>query len=191
MIGREGVVGTPALVGLGRAINGCIVQVAGKAYGVSLERFEHAMVRSRQLRDYIARFDANLMAQAQQAAACNANHSAQARVCRWLLELRDRCDDNVVPLTQGFLAHMVGVQRTTVTLAASRLQAAGAIRCRRGKVSILDAAKLESEACDCYERMRTLREKMAPTGKYESVERAPAIVQAASHNKLTEQERAL
>jgi CRP-like cAMP-binding protein len=78
--------------------------------------------------------DASLFAQAQQSAACNAAHSAQARICRWVLELHDRSDTEMVPLTQSFLARMVGVQRTTVTLVASKLQSAGIIRCRRGKV---------------------------------------------------------
>jgi hypothetical protein len=83
-------------------------------------------------------------------------------VCRWLLELRDRCDSDVIPLTQGFLAHMVGVQRTTVTQIASKLQASGAIRCRRGRIRILDAAKLEGDACECYGRVKLLVDTISP-----------------------------
>jgi hypothetical protein len=104
--------------------------------------------------------DASLFAQAQQSAACNAAHSAQARICRWVLELHDRSDTEVVPLTQSFLARMVGVQRTTVTLVASKLQSAGIIRCRPGRVRVLDPAKLEAAACPCYGRMRQTREGM-------------------------------
>jgi hypothetical protein len=75
-----------------------------------------------------------------------------------VLELHDRSDTEVVPLTQSFLARMVGVQRTTVTLVASKLQSAGIIRCRRGKVRVLDPAKLEKAACPCYARMRQMRQ---------------------------------
>jgi CRP-like cAMP-binding protein len=160
MIGNEGMLGSCALAGTGSAINDAVVQVSGTAYSLPRTRFEEALGQSRSLRQRAARFDCLLLAQAQQAAACNASHSAQARVCRWLLELRDRCDSDVVPLTQTFLAQMVGVQRTTVTLVASRLQAAGIIRCRRGKVRVLDAAKLEHSACECYSRMKKLRKNL-------------------------------
>ena len=160
MIGSEGMLGSAATADASCAMNDATVQVGGMAYAVPRARFADALGRSRTLRDKVARLDAVLLAQAQQAAACNASHSAQARVCRWLLELRDRCDSDVIPLTQGFLAHMVGVQRTTVTLVASKLQAAGVIRCRRGKVRILDAEKLENAACGCYGRMRDLRESL-------------------------------
>jgi CRP-like cAMP-binding protein len=160
MIGCEGIVGSGSIAGPNGATSDATVQVAGMAYAIPRARFAEAVGRSRALREKVARVDALLLAQAQQAAACNASHSAQARVCRWLLELRDRCDSDMVPLTQGFLAHMVGVQRTTVTLVASKLQAAGVIRCRRGKVRILDPEKLEAVACNCYGRMRDLRESL-------------------------------
>jgi CRP-like cAMP-binding protein len=160
MIGCEGIVGSMTSAGANRAINDATVQVPGMADAVPRTRFLEAACQSITLRASVARVDAVLLAQAQQAAACNASHSAQARVCRWLLELRDRCDSDVIPLTQGFLAHMVGVQRTTVTLVASKLQAAGVIRCRRGKMRILDAEKLEHAACGCYGRMRDLRESL-------------------------------
>jgi CRP-like cAMP-binding protein len=162
MIGREGIIGTSSVAGMGHVINDARVQAAGKAYAVPRVRFVNALIQSSRLRDQVARFNAVLLAQAQQAAACNASHAAQARICRWLLELRDRCDDDIVPMTQSFLAHMVGVQRTTVTLAESSLQAAGVIRCCRGKVQILDPRKLEDQACACYRRMRELRDRMLP-----------------------------
>ena len=161
MVGREGVIGTPVVAGDGFAINTARVQVQGSAYSVTRTKFLQALDESRQLRQCIERRDAAILAQAQQAAACNASHSAQARVCRWLLELRDRCNSDVIPLTQGFLADMVGVQRTTVTLVASKLQAAGIIRCRRGKVRILEAGKLALAACECFGHMRKLRESLA------------------------------
>jgi CRP-like cAMP-binding protein len=162
MVGREGAVGTSAVAGMGRAINDARVQIEGTACAVPLDRFVDALTRSKSLQCAVARYNAVLLAQTQQAAACNATHSVLARVCRWLLELRDRCESDVVPVTQGFLAHMVGVQRTTVTQVARKLQAADAIRCRRGQVRIIDPAKLESAACECYGRVKLLVETISP-----------------------------
>jgi CRP-like cAMP-binding protein len=143
MIGREGLLGSSVVAGNGRATTDLLVQVSGNGYTVPRSRFLHALAQSSRLSRQMSLVDASLFAQAQQSAACNAAHSAQARICRWLLELHDRSDTEVVPLTQSFLARMVGVQRTTVTLVASKLQSAGIIRCRRGKVRVLDPAKLE------------------------------------------------
>jgi CRP-like cAMP-binding protein len=160
MVGREGLIGSSVVAGNGRATTDVSVQVSGNGYTVPRSRFLHAVAQSQRLSKHMSLIDALLFAQAQQSAACNAAHSAQARVCRWVLELRDRCETDVVPLTQGFLARMVGVQRTTVTLVASRLQAAGIIRCRRGRVRVLDAEKLEDATCPCYSRMRQMRQDL-------------------------------
>jgi CRP-like cAMP-binding protein len=160
MIGSEGMLGSSVVAGTGRATTDATVQISGTGYAVSRSRFLRALERSSQLGKHASQFDASLFAQAQQSAACNAAHSAQARICRWVLELQDRCDTEVVPLTQSFLARMVGVQRTTVTLVASKLQSAGIIRCRRGNMRVLDAAKLEHVACPCYGRMREMRQNL-------------------------------
>jgi CRP-like cAMP-binding protein len=181
MIGCEGLLGSSALAAMGSAINDAVVQVSGTAYAIPRTRYEIALVQSTALRERAARFDCFLLAQAQQAAACNASHSAQARVCRWLLELHDRCNSDVVPLTQNFLAHMVGVQRTTVTLVASRLQTVGIIRCRRGKVRILDGAKLEHSACECYSRVKKLRERLWVAPALEERLRASAFPVRPDH----------
>ena len=86
----------------------------------------------------------------QQSAACNALHKLEARLARWLLHSRDRCDADKLPLSQEFLSQMLGVRRTTVTLAAHTLQAAGVVSYRRGKIEITDRKGLEAIACDCY-----------------------------------------
>jgi CRP-like cAMP-binding protein len=161
MVGREGLIGSPVFAGNGCASTDVTVQVSGTGYTVPRTRFLHALAQSERLSECATQVDAFLFAQAQQSAACNAAHSAQARICRWVLELWDRCDSEVVPLTQGFMASMVGVQRTTVTLVASKLQSEGVIRCRRGTIRVLDAARLEDAACECYGRMRSLRQKLA------------------------------
>jgi CRP-like cAMP-binding protein len=157
MIGPEGGLGTPITAGMGRSMNDVVVQVSGSAYGVPLPAFQDALPNSPKLRERVARFEAVLMAQVQQAAACNATHPTLARMCRWLLELRERHQSDLIPMTHDLLARMIGVQRTTVTLLATNLQEMGAIRCRRGKIQILDVAKLEHTTCECYGRMRAYR----------------------------------
>lgn len=162
MVGREGVIGASLASGMNVALNDAIVQVPGTARAIPFARFAEALDESEALRDSVARCNAVLLAQAQQSAACNALHSAEARVCRWLLELQDRCDGDVIPLTQEYLSEMLGLQRTTVTLIASRLQSIEAIRCRRGKIRILDRHALEHGACECYGRIQHYAAQLQP-----------------------------
>ena len=162
MIGPEGILGTSALAGRGSILNNAVVRTSGIAYRVPRKRFLIALSHSTELQENVARCEAVLLAEAQQTTACNASHSAHARVSRWLLEARDRCGRDVVPLKQHSLAQMLGLRRTTVTLVESRLQRTGFVRCGRGAVQILDAQKLRGEACECYERMLRLREDLLP-----------------------------
>ena len=83
----------------------------------------------------------------------------EKRFCRWLLQTRDRCESDEIPLTQEFLAEMLGVQRTSVTPIARNLQAAGLIKYRRGRIDIIDRAGLESKSCECYESVRLKNEE--------------------------------
>jgi CRP-like cAMP-binding protein len=109
----------------------------------------------------ILRYTEVLLAEAQQVAACNAMHSASARLCRWLLQSADRIGSNEITLTQEYLAQMVGVRRTTVTLLAQSMQVRGLIRYRRGHIVLLDRKGIEECACECYHIMH--HEKLAPT----------------------------
>ncbi len=94
------------------------------------------------------------VAQTQQIAACNVLHNIEPRLCRWLLQTRDRVDGDVLPLTQEFLSEMLGLRRTTVTWAAQALQEAGVIRYWSGRIEVLDHKELHNMACDCYDTMR-------------------------------------
>ncbi len=94
-----------------------------------------------------------LLSQARVTAACNALHSIEARFCRWLLQSADRAASETVPLTQEFLAEMLGVRRTSVTEVASKVQAAGAITYSRGVIKILDRPALLRISCECYETL--------------------------------------
>jgi CRP-like cAMP-binding protein len=92
-----------------------------------------------------------MWALSQQCAACNATHQVEPRIARWLLETRDLIQSDELPLTQEFVAMMLGVQRTSVTLAERNLQADGLIQIRRGRVVLLDVPGLRARACDCHE----------------------------------------
>jgi len=95
-----------------------------------------------------------VLLQAQQSAGCHAFHRVEARLCRWLLQAADTTESNTVNLTQEFLSHMLGVQRTSVTITAHALQKSGLIRYSRGKIEILDRHGIEECACECYAVLR-------------------------------------
>jgi CRP-like cAMP-binding protein len=179
VVGREGVLGSSVASGRADAFSDARVLAAGRAWTVPRGRFLGALDHSPALRTLVACCDAAVLSQAQHAAACNAAHSARARLCRWLLELRDRYEGDAIPATQELLAEMLGVQRTTIVLAAKELQAAGAIRCRRGKVRILDRQRLESETCECHARLSSFRNRMSGPAAHEQAERSARAVEPA------------
>jgi CRP-like cAMP-binding protein len=136
------------------------VQLPGTAAWISASQFQAAAAQSQALRDLIVRYNDVLLAQVQQSVACNALHGLEARLCRWLLQTHDCVDGNVIPLTQEFLGQMLGVRRTTVTIAARLLQSAGLIRYRRGHIQVLDRAALKDISCECYGMIRQNADKM-------------------------------
>lgn len=161
-IGREGALGLMAAVSPRQSLSRAIVQVGGRARRISAPHLHRAWEQSAQVRDLIDRHNEALFAHAIHSVACNALHSVEARFCRWLLSCHDRIDSSTVSLTQEFLADMLGVQRTTVTVVARALQAAGLIRYRRGVVDILDRPGLEAIACECYGAVRRNYQRLLP-----------------------------
>jgi len=161
-IGREGALGLMAAVSPRQSLTRAIVQVPGRARRITAPHLHRAWEQSAQIRDLIDRHNEALFAHAIHSVACNALHSVEARFCRWLLSCDDRIDSSTVALTQEFLADMLGVQRTTVTVVARALQAAGLIRYRRGVVDILDRAGLEATACECYGSVRRNYQRLLP-----------------------------
>src|SRR5207253_10548431 len=107
-----------------------------------------------QLEKKLNRYSQAFALQATQVAACNRLHEVEERLARWLLMSQDRIGGNQVPLTQEFLAHMLGTRRASVTVAAGILQKAGLITYQRGHVKIVDRTQLEGAACECYEIMQ-------------------------------------
>jgi len=147
-IGRGGVIGASAALGARWTFGRAVVQLAGSAAWLSAAQFHAAANECRAIRDLIVRYNDLLLAQVQQSVACNALHALEARLCRWLLQTHDCVDGDAIPLTQEFLGQMLGVRRTTVTIAARLLQSAGLIRYRRGLIHIVDRAALEEIACE-------------------------------------------
>ena len=147
-----------------------VVRVAGLALQISPTRFQSALGRSNALNAAVQTLNRALMAQFQHVAACNALHSVEARLPRWLLHVHDRADGDVLPLTQETLAEFLGVRRTTVTQVISKLRESGAIRSNARSSIEIDRPRLEAAACECYQLMRrridriVLPAKMTPPG---------------------------
>jgi CRP-like cAMP-binding protein len=149
-IGREGAVGLHRGLGKRRSFTRAVIQVSGTISHISADEFERAVGQSDTIKDLITHYTEVLWVEAQQIAACNAVHGAEARLVRWLLQTQDRIESPSLPLTQEFLSQMLGVRRTTVTLVARALQETGLISYRRGRIVVLDRAGLEEAACECY-----------------------------------------
>jgi CRP-like cAMP-binding protein len=153
-IGREGCAGIQAGLGRRRAFTRAVTQVGGTFSYINADRFRAAAEGNGAVKDIIGRYTELLWAESQQVSACNARHHAEARLCRWLLQTRDRIGSDILPLTQEFLSEMLGVRRTTVTLVARALQTANLIKYRRGVIHITDLEALKKNACECFAAMK-------------------------------------
>jgi CRP-like cAMP-binding protein len=152
-VGREGVVGAMAGLGLYKSLVRVVVQMPLTCSRIAAPHFRTAVTASEALRNLCIRYNEVLLSQARVTAACNALHPIEARFCRWLLQSADRSASDTVVLTQEFLAEMLGVRRTSVTEVASRVQSAGVITYSRGVIKILDRPALMRMSCECYETL--------------------------------------
>jgi CRP-like cAMP-binding protein len=152
-VGREGVVGAMAGLGLYKSLVRVVVQMPLTCSRIAAPHFRTAVAGSETLRNLCIRYNEVLLSQARVTAACNALHPIEARFCRWLLQSADRSAGDTVALTQEFLAEMLGVRRTSVTEVASRVQNAGVITYSRGVIKILDRPALMRMSCECYETL--------------------------------------
>jgi len=158
LTGREGLVGSSVLLNPNAvAIHEAFVQASGSAYRLNADAFRGVVRRSDTLRDRCLRYVETLMIQTSQTAACNARHNLPQRLARWLLTVRDRLDTDALPVTQEFLAAMLGVRRAGVSLAANTLQTGGLVRQSRGHITILDRDGLAAASCDCYRIIERIR----------------------------------
>jgi CRP-like cAMP-binding protein len=152
-VGREGVVGAMAGLGLYKSLVRVVVQLPVACSKIAATHFRTVAATSDPVRNLCIRYNEVLLSQARITAACNALHSIEARFCRWLLQSADRAAGDTVALTQELLAEMLGVRRTSVTEVASKVQAAGAITYSRGVIKILDRDALLRMSCECYETL--------------------------------------
>ncbi len=161
--GREGLVGVPALLGEPMAPFRAVVQVPGRGQRVGLAPLLLLADGSRNLRELVRRYAAASLVHASLAAACNAAHPLERRAARWLLGVQDRVGAGF-PITQEYLAVMLGSRRPTVNAALQNLKAAGLVRHVRGRVAIADRAGLEAASCPCHRAERAALERLLPGG---------------------------
>jgi CRP-like cAMP-binding protein len=150
IVGKEGVVGLPALAGLSRSPLREVVQITGGGLRIAVSTLRELMATAPQLRYQLERFSVLLGLQVAQTAGCNRLHDVEQRLARWLLMAQDRVSTATLPITHDFLATMLGTDRPSVSLAAGVLQKARVIEYNRGSVRIVNRAELERISCECY-----------------------------------------
>ena len=153
-IGSEGLIGGSVGVGIGVALCRAVVQVEGEALWVDARTFAHAARTHPDLHAAVVAFLGTLLLQLVQSTACNRFHTGEQRLSRWLLETADRAGASAFPLTQEFLAQMLGMRRPWLTKVIHRLSERGCIRYRRGELVIVNRRRLEQASCDCYLSVR-------------------------------------
>jgi len=150
LIGNEGMLGATLVLGIDRAPMCAVVQGSGSALRISSALFKQELLRSPALLRVLKRYLYVVMAQLSQSAACTHFHEIEPRLARWLLMTHDRAHANHFYLTHEYLAEMLGVRRSGVSIAAAALQARGLISYSRGQICILDRSGLEHATCECY-----------------------------------------
>lgn len=161
-IGPEGFVGFEAVLGGNKAASRALVQVAGSASRISIQRLRAALAESTPLRELLLRYVRFFLIQTLQSAACNSLHTVDERCAKWLLVAHDRAGSDSFNLTHEYLAEMLGVHRPSLTVVARTLQRAGLIRYTRGVITIADREGLEEAACECYGVVRRALEEILP-----------------------------
>jgi CRP-like cAMP-binding protein len=157
MIGCDGIVGAAEALCDGIALSDAVVLCPGRASAITVENLRAIADQSAGWRQLLALHEQAVLASAQQSAACNAAHSVEERLARWLLRARDLWDGETLPLTQEQLAGMIGVQRNAISIVAHALQQAGVLSYSRGQIGIADIDALRKTACECYHAVHARR----------------------------------
>lgn len=161
LTGHEGFASIEVFLGSDAATRCAVVQSSGWAYQLSRESLQRACEHSRTLRNLLLRYTQSYMTQVAQTAACNRCHSIDQQLSRWLLMFLDRQDSSELSLTHQQLAALMGIRRESVSEAAARLQCGGSIHYHRGHIFVVDRARLESDACECYGTVKREWERLA------------------------------
>jgi CRP-like cAMP-binding protein len=159
-VGCDSVFGASAALDGNISLTDAIVQLPGVASTLEVGVVRTAAEQSIAFRTTLIRHEQALFAQAQQSAACNAMHSAEARLARWLLRMHDLASEGKLHLTQDFLAQMIGVQRNSVSAVAHALQQAGIIKYSRGHIEITNLDALKEASCECYQAVNAQYNKL-------------------------------
>jgi CRP-like cAMP-binding protein len=160
LVGREGLVGLPVVLGAESASTEAMVQAAGAALSLPAATLVEALEDSPALKALLLRYMQAFHVQVAQTAACNGRHPVEERLARWLLLAHDRAEGDTFPMTQEFIATMLGVRRAGVSVAAGILQRTGVINYMHGHVAILDRPGLERTSCECYAAVRRRCERL-------------------------------
>ncbi|MBW4680761.1 MAG: Crp/Fnr family transcriptional regulator [Microcoleus vaginatus WJT46-NPBG5] len=155
LVGHEGMVGIPVILGGMKTTNQALVQVAVSAMRMEASRLKSEFDRGGELQRILLRYTQVLLSLVSQTAACNRLHTLEERLSRWLLLVQNRLQSDELPLTQEYISQMLGTRRSGVTVAAGTLQEAGIISYKRGKITILNQENLEATACECYQVIKT------------------------------------
>jgi CRP-like cAMP-binding protein len=159
MIGNDGAFGSSQALDDKVSLNHVVMQVPGAASVISSDHLRKAADELPVFRGLLVKYEQFFLAQVQQTAACNALHTVRARTCKWLLRMQELAGDNL-PLTQEFLAQMMGVRRTSVTGVATELQSSGMISYSRGHIHIKDLEQIRQTACECDADVRSHYRRM-------------------------------
>lgn len=184
LVGNEGMLGVPLLLGVNVSPLRTLVQGAGHAWRIDAAHFIQVIESHASIRTALNRYLYVFLAQLMQTATCTRFHLVEARLARWLLMSRDRAHSSQFHVTHEFLAYMLGVRRVGVTGAASALQRRKLIRYRRGDVSVLDVRGLENAACSCYATDKKIYARIL-TGK--SSRTSTKVLREAGARKLAAQ----
>ena len=168
IVGNEGVVGIPLFMGGESTTSRAVVQSAGHAYRLKASLLKKEFESGGALQHLMLRYTQALITQMAQTAVCNRHHSIEQQLCRWLLLSMDRLPANELTMTQELIANMLGVRREGVTEAAGKLQASGLIHYSRGKITVLNRPKLETQVCECYAVVKREYDRLLPAAKQQA-----------------------
>ena len=160
--GNDGMIGTPLIMGAAKSPNDAIVQCAGVAYRITAGSLRRELDKNGALRNLTLHYAQALMTQMTQTVVCNRHHPVAQQLCRWLLLSLDRLPSNVVLMTDGLVANMLGVRLRGVMTAAGKLQAEGIITYRDGRITVVNRAKMEKRVCACYRIVRDEEIRLLP-----------------------------
>jgi CRP-like cAMP-binding protein len=174
LVGNEGLVGISIFMGGESMPTSTEVQSAGQAYRLSRKVMKREFALGGKLQHVALLFTQALIAQTSQTAVCNQHHALDQRVCRWLLMTLDRTDRDVVAVTQGAIGSLLGVRRESVTQVLGEFQKEHLIERGRGRITVLNRAKLEKRVCECYMAVRGEYERLLPNKRGSKTSKVPS-----------------